>query len=109
MRKTKRRGGSVFAGSPAYSESNWGHSNHYGVNTHPRIFEQYHHHKTHGGRKRKRKSRRMRGGGWLMDERFNAFQPVASTLGQLGFSGDSAIRTLMGRSLGINPNPTVQF
>jgi len=111
MRKTKRRGGGVFAGSPAYSASNWGNSNHYSVNTQPKIFEQYHDHKLYGGkrRKRKQKSRRMRGGGWFMDERFNYFQPAASTLGQLGYAGDSAIRSLMGRSYGTNPNPTVQF
>jgi hypothetical protein len=78
----------------------------YPINTKPIIFEQYR--KTTGGRRRKkRKTKRKFRGGWgLLDSRYNYVQPVASALGQASFGASSAYNTLMGRSLGTNPNPT---
>lgn len=102
MPKSRFRGGSVFVGAP-YSASNWGRSNHYGVNTTPRIFQQY------GGTRRKKRRRKLRGGGWFMDSRYNYFQPAVSALGQVGHAADSAVRTLMGRGIGTNPSPTSQL
>jgi hypothetical protein len=111
MKRTRRRGGSVFADRPAYGNG-FGTANHYSLNETPIIFGQYTDHTTRGGgrnrRKRKRKKcRKLKGGGVFMDERFHFLEPVHSALGSLSYGLGEGINTLMGHGSGISPNPAI--